>query len=146
MATPHRYAALAAAAERGRELAARAQVEQTEPEEARGPPPTLAALRAQGEAIRAIAARHRARAGVYGSVARGEAGPRSDLDLLVDLDEEASLWDLVHLEEELADLLGCAVGIRDARSLDPASARVDEPWELEDVHFAREVLRDAIAL
>jgi uncharacterized protein len=41
------------------------------------------------------AARHGARnVRVFGSVARGEADERSDLDLLVDLDQGRSLMDL----------------------------------------------------
>jgi hypothetical protein len=42
---------------------------------------------------------------VFGSVARGEAGEGSDIDLLVDLEPERSLLDLGGLQVELEALL-----------------------------------------
>jgi len=48
---------------------------------------------------------------VFGSVARGEAGPESDIDLLVDLESDRSLLDLGGLLSDLEDLLGCRVDI-----------------------------------
>ena len=53
------------------------------------------------------------RAGVFGSVARGEAGPESDLDLLVEYRQEPrmTLRDLVDLYEELSHLAGRRVAI-----------------------------------
>ncbi len=56
---------------------------------------------------------------IFGSVARGEAGTDSDLDLLVDLEPGRSLLDLGGLLMELGDLLMCPVdaiaekGLRD---------------------------------
>jgi len=41
------------------------------------------------------------RAGIFGSVARGESGPESDVDLLVKLPESSSLLDLAGLQIEL---------------------------------------------
>ena len=43
---------------------------------------------------------------VFGSEARHEAGPDSDLDLLVDMAADRSLLDLVGLGQDLEDLLG----------------------------------------
>ncbi len=43
---------------------------------------------------------------VFGSAARGEDGPESDLDLLVAPDPEASLFDLALLRLDIVDLLG----------------------------------------
>jgi uncharacterized protein len=45
---------------------------------------------------------------LFGSMARGDAGPASDLDLLLDLDASAvlGLFDLVELKEVLAAELG----------------------------------------
>ena len=43
---------------------------------------------------------------VFGSEARGDATPVSDLDLLVDMDKDRSLLDLVGLGQDLQDLLG----------------------------------------
>jgi len=46
---------------------------------------------------------------VFGSVARGEADEKSDIDLLVDMEPDRSLLDLAGLLIELEDLLGCKV-------------------------------------
>ena len=43
---------------------------------------------------------------VFGSVARGEADSKSDIDLLVDLEPGRSLFDLGGLLMNLQDLLG----------------------------------------
>ena len=57
-----------------------------------------------------LAARHKGRSiAVFGSVARGEDGPSSDVDFLVDFEPGSSLFDLVRLEAALSDLLGCPV-------------------------------------
>lgn len=44
---------------------------------------------------------------VFGSVARGTAGPTSDIDLLYELSPGRHLgWEIADLEDELADLFG----------------------------------------
>jgi predicted nucleotidyltransferase len=48
---------------------------------------------------------------VFGSAARGDAGPESDIDLLVDLEPGRSLLDLGALLMDLQDLLGCPVDV-----------------------------------
>lgn len=48
---------------------------------------------------------------VFGSVARGEADPESDVDLLVDMEPGRSLFDLGGLLMDLQDLLGCNVDV-----------------------------------
>ncbi|MFD4070932.1 nucleotidyltransferase family protein [Nocardia ignorata] len=48
---------------------------------------------------------------LFGSVARGEDGPDSDLDLLVELAPGASVLDILELDSELAYLLGCPVDV-----------------------------------
>jgi predicted nucleotidyltransferase len=48
---------------------------------------------------------------VFGSVARGEEGPDSDLDLLVEMKPQSSLLDLVGLWQDLEDLLGHKVDV-----------------------------------
>ena len=54
----------------------------------------------------ALLARHRAtRIRVFGSVARGEDTFDSDIDLLVDFDKDASLFDMGGLMEDLEELL-----------------------------------------
>lgn len=53
-----------------------------------------------------IATRHSARnARVFGSVVRGEDRFRSDVDLLVEMENERSFLELVGLEEDLEELL-----------------------------------------
>ena len=56
--------------------------------------------------IKRIAAKHGAQnVRVFGSVARGEAGPNSDVDLLVDTGSTTSSWFPAGLIVELEDLL-----------------------------------------
>lgn len=63
-------------------------------------------LQEKREEILAIAARHGARnVRVFGSVARGEADERSDVDFLVDLAPDRSLFDLGGLQMELQEYL-----------------------------------------
>lgn len=67
-----------------------------------------------------IAASHGARnVRVFGSVARGEAGPESDLDLLVQLAPGYSLLDLVAIKQDLEDLLGCEVDVVTEAAISP---------------------------
>jgi len=48
---------------------------------------------------------------VFGSAARGAAGPHSDVDLLVRMEPGRSLLDHVALWQALEDLLGCRVDV-----------------------------------
>ena len=48
---------------------------------------------------------------IFGSVARGEDTPTSDLDMIIDLEPNRSLFDLGGLAMDLQDLLGCPVDI-----------------------------------
>ena len=48
---------------------------------------------------------------IFGSVARGQAGPQSDLDVLVDLESGRSLFDLGGLLMDLQALFGCKVDV-----------------------------------
>jgi predicted nucleotidyltransferase len=56
---------------------------------------------------------------LFGSVARGEAGPRSDADLLVDVDDEVTLFGLSRLKHHLEDLLGMPVDLVTSDALRP---------------------------
>lgn len=56
---------------------------------------------------------------VFGSVARGEERPDSDVDLLVDLADDRGFSDYLALAEELERLLGRKVDLVLARSLSP---------------------------
>ena len=64
------------------------------------------------EAIKALAVQHKALdVKVFGSVARGEDRPGSDLDLLVTFRPDASLFDLTGLAEDLEALTGVRVDV-----------------------------------
>lgn len=49
---------------------------------------------------------------LFGSSARGEDRPDSDLDILVDPEPRTTLYDLAELEMELEAILGCKVDVR----------------------------------
>jgi hypothetical protein len=68
--------------------------------------------------IKALAVRHKAiSVKVFGSVARGEDHPGSDLDLLVSFAPDASLFDQIELAQELEDTLGVKVDVVSAGGL-----------------------------
>jgi uncharacterized protein len=54
---------------------------------------------------------------IFGSVARGDSNPESDIDLLVELEPGRSLFDLGGLLVELEDLLECKVDVLTEKSL-----------------------------
>lgn len=57
---------------------------------------------------------------VFGSVARGEDGPDSDIDLLYRLAPGAQLgWEVSRLEDELGALLGRSVDLVSIKALHP---------------------------
>lgn len=70
------------------------------------------------EEIRAIVSEHHATgARIVGSVARGDDSPGSDIDLLVDFTDEATLLDEVRLRLALTDLLRVDVDVVAADAL-----------------------------
>jgi hypothetical protein len=70
--------------------------------------------------IAEIAARHGAsNVRLFGSVARGEERPDSDIDLLVALDDARGFKDYLALAEELEHLLGRRVDLVTERRLSP---------------------------
>jgi hypothetical protein len=80
-----------------------------------------------------LAAQHGARnVRIFGSLARGEARPDSDVDILITLDPERSLLDLIALQQDLSDLLKCKVDVVTEASVSP--------------YIRPQVLRDAVAL
>ncbi len=69
-------------------------------------------LREKRDEILEIAKRYGARnLRVFGSVARGDAGPESDVDFLVELEPGRNLFDLGGFLYEVRELLGCAVDV-----------------------------------
>ncbi|MCD6352424.1 MAG: nucleotidyltransferase family protein [Armatimonadetes bacterium] len=75
---------------------------------------------------------HIRRLSLFGSVLRDDFSPDSDVDVLVEFDEEAdvSLLDMVRLEEQLSEILGRKVDLR-------------TPGDLSR-YFRVRVLRDAV--
>ena len=69
---------------------------------------------------------------VFGSIARGDQSPGSDVDFLVDFEPGRSLLDLTGLWLDLEGALGCRVDVVSSRGLRP---RVEA-----------EVMRDPISL
>ena len=51
------------------------------------------------------------RIGIFGSYARNEYRPDSDLDILINLNTAISLFQLVRIERELSELLGVKVNL-----------------------------------
>jgi predicted nucleotidyltransferase/DNA-binding XRE family transcriptional regulator len=83
----------------------------TEPEAGRAAV-SRSAVRERRRELLAIARRHGARnVRVFGSTARGEAGPESDVDLLVDLAPGRTLLDIAAFRREASALLGTAVDV-----------------------------------
>ncbi len=67
-----------------------------------------------------IAADHGARnVRVFGSLARGEARPDSDVDILITLEAGRSLLDVIGLKQDLEDLLGCKVDVVTEAAVSP---------------------------
>jgi uncharacterized protein len=59
------------------------------------------------------------RLGVFGSVAREDAGPESDVDVLVEFDKVPDLYDFAALRERLVEILGCPVDLTTPQALKP---------------------------
>jgi predicted nucleotidyltransferase len=69
---------------------------------------------------------------VFGSVSRGEAGTKSDVDLLVKLEPGRSLLDLIAIKQELEDLLGREVDVVTEDAVSP--------------YIREQVLKEAVSL
>ncbi len=90
-------------------------------------------LKDKRDEILKIAAKHGARnVRVFGSVVRGEADEKSDVDFLVDMEPGRSLLDMGGLLMDLRELLGRDVDVVTERGLKP--------------RIRPRVLREAVAL
>ncbi len=69
---------------------------------------------------------------LFGSVSRGEATARSDIDLLINLDPGRTLLDIVAIKQDLEDLLGCKVDVVTEDAVSP--------------YIREQILKDAISL
>jgi uncharacterized protein len=56
---------------------------------------------------------------VFGSVARGEESPSSDVDLLVEFREPVGLFEFVRVKLRLEEILGCRVDLVTPDALRP---------------------------
>lgn len=75
-------------------------------------------VEARRDEICAIVRRHLGRSvAVFGSVARGDESAKSDIDFLVEFEPGSSLFDLLHVSEELEALLGVPVDVVSAGGL-----------------------------
>ena len=67
-----------------------------------------------------ILRRHGAlRAGLFGSIVRGEDRAGSDVDFLIELDGEQSLLDVIGLKQELEEALGRRVDVVEYDAVKP---------------------------
>lgn len=77
-------------------------------------------LKEKREEILRIAHRHGAsNVRVFGSVAKGEAKPDSDVDLLVEMEPGRSLLDMIAIKQDLEDLLGRKVDVVTEAAVSP---------------------------
>lgn len=91
------------------------------------------ALQQHRDAIRRIVERHHAKnARVFGSVLHGQDTDESDLDILIDITEETSLFDIGAIRVELMELLGVEVDV-----LTPGA--LPDRWKMEVLNEARAV-------
>lgn len=68
--------------------------------------------------IFAIAAKYGAsKVQIFGSVARGEERPDSDIDFLMEIEPGRSLLDQIALMQDLEELLGCKVDVAEPETL-----------------------------
>ena len=92
-------------------------------------------IRAKRDEIYAIARKHRAeKLWVFGSCARKEERPDSDVDLLVRFDPRTTIFDYVRMRDEVSRFLGCNVDIVDEGALD------------REKYFGREVRQEMVAV
>jgi len=79
---------------------------------------SLALIRRHRNRLKAAAERHGVRdLRVFGSVARGDENPESDIDFLVDLDPGRTLLDLIGFRQEAGDILGVEVDVAAPRMM-----------------------------
>lgn len=91
------------------------------------------ALSNKREEILRITAAHGARnLRVFGSVSRGEATEKSDIDLLINLEPGRTLLDIVAIKQDLEDLLGCKVDVVTEDAVSP--------------YIREQILKDAVSL
>jgi predicted nucleotidyltransferase len=90
----------------------------------------IATLRENEKALRARGVRH---AALFGSAARGTAGPESDIDIMIDIDPEAiqDVYAYVGIKNYIAELFSGPVDVIDRAALKPL---VRPPAEADAVY------------
>ena len=74
--------------------------------------PLRALVETHRDEIKTVVAAHKGRAvALFGSVARSDETPESDIDFLVEFEPGSSLFDLVRLSDHLESLLGRRVDV-----------------------------------
>ena len=92
--------------------------------------PSIALERHRKE-IRQIVERHHAtNARIFGSVLHGKDTDDSDLDILIDITEETTLFDVGAIQVEISELLGIEVDV-----LTPGA--LPDKWKMEVLNEAR---------
>ena len=77
-------------------------------------------LRQLKNEIYRIAGEHNAeKVYVFGSCARKEDSPESDVDLLIEFNQAATLFDQVDIRDKVCSLLNCKVDVVSKRGLHP---------------------------
>ena len=72
------------------------------------------------ERLETLCAKHKVqRLRIFGSAARGEERTDSDIDLLVDFSTPVGFFELIELEEQLAEFFGRSVDLLTERGLSP---------------------------
>lgn len=69
--------------------------------------------------IRLLAKHRPKKIGIFGSFARNQESPKSDIDILVAFEEQKSLLDLIEIEMELADALNRKIDLITEASVNP---------------------------
>ena len=90
-------------------------------------------IKSRREEILEIAEKYGARnVRVFGSVARGEEGPESDVDIIVEMEKGSSLLDIIAIKQDIEELLGRKVDVVTESSISP--------------YIRTEVLKEAVNL
>ncbi len=88
-------------------------------------PPSRELVDQHRDAIRAVARRHHGVSiSLFGSLAIGGESDGSDADFLVQFEPGSSLFDLLHLQDDLEELLECAVDVVSIGGLKPRDDRI----------------------
>jgi len=90
-----------------------------------GRPPLRELVEAHRDTIRVVARRHHGVSiSLFGSLAVGAESDGRDADFLVQFEPGSSLFDLLHRQDDLEELLGCSVDVVSVGGLKPRDDRI----------------------